>query len=90
MTCYLQENNYDQLIAKKTIKNYEEEIEKEIRNRNRREKKINVIEDEIEEFNKIKNLENEKKRKQKAIYDLNRQMTLMEDELIRKSNTLEN
>ena len=90
MSCYLKENNYDQLKAQETIKNYEDEIEKEIRNRNRREKKINVIEDEKGEFIKIDNLENEDKRKQKANYDLNRQMTLMEDELIRKSNTLQN
>ena len=89
MLCYLRENEYDQLIAKKTIKNYEDEIAKT--NGNKKGKKIKVIEDdEMKEFIKHDNLEiNENKRRQKAIYDLNRQMTLMEDELIRKSNTLE-
>ena len=86
---YLRENDYDQLVAKKTIKNYEDEIAKT--NGNKKGRKIKVIEDdEMKEFIKHDNLEiNENKRRQKAIYDLNRQMTLMEDELIRKSNTLE-
>ena len=87
MKCYLQENEYDQLKAKKTIKNYEDEMEKQ--NKNKKEKKFKVIEDELKKLVKNENFElNEKRRKEKAIYDLNRQMTLMEDELIRKSNTL--
>ena len=88
MYSYLKENDYDQLQAKKTIKNYEDEIAKA--NENKKERKIKVIEDdEMKELIKHDNLEiNEEKRRQKAIYDLNRQMTLMEDELIRKSNTL--
>ena len=88
MYSYLKENEYDQLVAKKTIKNYEDEIAKT--NGNKKERKFNVIDDEeMKELIKHDNLEiNEKKRMKKAIYDLNRQMTLMEDELIRKSFTL--
>jgi len=88
MSCYLKENDYNQLKAKKTIKNYEDEMEKQ--NKNKKEKKFKVIEDELKKFVKKENIEiNEKRRKEKAIYDLNRQMTLMEDEIIRKSNTLQ-
>jgi len=85
MSCYLKENEYDQLKAKKTIKIYEDEIGKE----NKKERKIKVIEDdELKEFIKHENVELfEKKRNQKAIYDLNRQMTLMQEELYQKSKT---
>jgi len=87
MSCYLKENEYDQLTAKKTIKNYEDEIAKI--NENKRERKINVIEDEeLKKFIKHGNVEQfEKKRNQKAIYDLNRQMTLMQNELYKRSKT---
>ena len=87
MTCYLKEKEYDQLAAKKTIKNYEDEIAKI--NENKRERKINVIDDEeLKEFIKHENIEQfEKKRNQKAIYDLNRQMTIMQAELYKKSKT---
>ena len=87
MSCYLKENEYDQLAAKKTIKNYEDEIAKI--NENKRERKINVIEDEeLKKFIKHGNIEQfEKKRNQKAIYDLNRQMTLMQNELYKRSKT---
>ena len=87
MSCYLKENEYDQLAAKKTIKNYEDEIAKI--NENKRERKINVIEDEeLKKFIKHGNVEQfEKKRNQKAIYDLNRQMTLMQNELYKRSKT---
>ena len=87
MTCYLKEKEYDQLAAKKTIKNYEDEIAKI--NENKRERKINVIDDEeLKEFIKHENVEQfEKKRNQKAIYDLNRQMTIMQAELYKKSKT---
>ena len=87
MSCYLKENEYDQLTAKKTIKNYEDEIAKI--NENKRERKINVIEDEeLKKFIKHGNIEQfEKKRNQKAIYDLNRQMTLMQNELYKRSKT---
>ena len=87
MSCYLKENEYDQLTAKKTIKNYEDEIAKI--NENKRERKINVIEDEeLKNFIKHGNVEQfEKKRNQKAIYDLNRQMTLMQNELYKRSKT---
>ena len=87
MSCYLKENEYDQLTAKKTIKNYEDEIAKI--NENKRERKINVIEDEeLKKFIKHGNVEQfEKKRNQKAIYDLNRQMTLMKNELYKRSKT---
>ena len=87
MSCYLKENEYDQLTAKKTIKNYEDEIAKI--NENKRERKINVIEDEeLKKFIKHGNIEQfEKKRNQKAIYDINRQMTLMQNELYKRSKT---
>ena len=87
MSCYLKENEYDQLAAKKTIKNYEDEIAKI--NENKRERKINVIEDEeLKNFIKHGNVEQfEKKRNQKAIYDINRQMTLMQNELYKRSKT---
>ena len=87
MSCYLKENEYDQLTAKKTIKNYEDEIAKI--NENKRERKINVIEDEeLKNFIKHGNVEQfEKKRNQKAIYDINRQMTLMQNELYKRSKT---
>ena len=87
MSCYLKENEYDQLTAKKTIKNYEDEIAKI--NENKRERKINVIEDEeLKNFIKHGNVEQfEKKRNHTAIYDINRQMTLMQNELYKRSKT---
>ena len=84
---YLRENEYDQLVAKKTIKNYEDEIAKI--NENKMKRKSNINEDELKKFIKHETIELEKKRDEKVKYDLNRQMTLMEEELIRKSNTLE-
>ena len=84
---YLRENEYDQLVAKKTIKNYEDEIAKI--NENKMKRKSNIIEDKLKKFIKHETIELEKKRDEKVKYDLNRQMTLMEEELIRKSNTLE-
>lgn len=87
MSCYLKENEYDQLIATKTIKEYENEIAKI--NENKRERKIKIIEDdEIKEFIKPENVELfDKKRNEKVIYDLNRQMTLMKEVLIKKTKT---
>jgi NIMA (never in mitosis gene a)-related kinase len=87
MSCYLKENEYDQLKAQEEIKNYENENAKI--NENKRERKFIVIEEKLKKFIKHDSIELAKKRDQKAKYDLNRQMTLMEDELIRKSNTLE-
>jgi NIMA (never in mitosis gene a)-related kinase len=84
---YLRENDYDQLVAKKTIKNYEDEIAKI--NENKMKRKSNINEDKLKKFIKHETIELEKKRDEKVKYDLNRQMTLMEEELIRKSNTLE-
>ena len=88
MICYLKENNFDNFIAKKTIDDYENEIEK--LNENKKEKQIIIEEDDkIADFiNSQKIEENKKKKDKKALYDLSRQMTLMKLEIsLRKSNT---
>ena len=88
MICYLKENNFDNFIAKRTIDDYENEIEK--LNENKKEKQIIIEEeDKIADFiNSEKIEENKKKKDKKALYDLNRQMTLMKLEIsLRKSNT---
>ena len=86
MECYLQENGFNNLRAKKTIDEYENEIKDN--NSDKKEGKMIVEDLEPKDFILEKNDENEKKRFKKAIYDLNRQMTLMDKELLKKSNTI--
>ena len=85
---YLKENNFDALVAKKTIKDYEDEII--IQNKKKKEKEILVVnddDDKIEDFISPEKLKiNEDNRKKKSFYDISRQMTLMKNDY-RKSKT---
>ena len=87
MDCYLKENNFVHLEALKSIKNYEDENDKN--NQNKKERQIVVANDEeIKDFiTPEKKKKNEEKRIKKAFYDLHRQMTLMQSQIIKKSNT---
>ena len=88
MKCYLKENNFNYLKAKNTIDEYENEIGK-LKNENIKEKQICVIdEDEIKDFITFeKKKVNKIKKDKKILYDLSRQMILMETEFLRKSNS---
>ena len=87
MDCYLKENNFVHLEALKSIKNYEDENDKN--NQNKKERQIVVANDEeIKDFiTPEKKKKNEEKRIKKAFYDLHRQLTLMQSQIIKKSNT---
>ena len=84
---YLSENNFDALVAKKTIKEYEDEIIKQNENKKKEIFVANDDDDTIKDFISPEKLKiNEDKRKKKSYYDISRQMTLMKNDF-RKSKT---
>jgi len=85
MSCYLKENNYDLKKAEESIKEYEDHNEKK---ETKKQGKIKIIENvKIEDSINDDNFGMNKRRENKAKYDLNRQMTLMQKELLRKNMT---
>ncbi len=85
MSCYLKENNYELSQAEKSIKEYEDNNKKK---EAKKKKKIKIIGNkEIQESLNDDNLDINKKIEKKAKYDLNRQMTLMQKELLKKNMT---
>ena len=85
MSCYLKENNYEFSQAEKSIKEYETN---NIKKENKKPKKIKIIENKENEESIIDdNFAINKKREYKTKYDLNRQMTLMQKELLKKNMT---
>ena len=84
MSCYLKENNYELSQAEKSIKEYEDNNNEK---KTKKHIKIKIIENkEIKESINYDNFDI-KKREDKAKYDLNRQMTLMKNELLKKNMT---
>ena len=82
MKCYLEENNFDDKNADLIINNLKDKIKvEEI-------KHIRVLERDIHDIIIYeKNEENEKNRAEKAKYDFYRQMTNINEEIIKKSKT---
>lgn len=90
--CYLSINKFDLKASKLAIKNYEKGVDNEF-NKNIFFiiKGVDINEDDIrpfDNFDEEESIKDNESRIKKAIYDLNRQMTIMTKEVIRKTKTL--
>ena len=85
--CYLKENEFNKSIAEETITKYEQEEKEKEKNKNIT-KKLFVNEKELKDIITSENFViNEDNKEEKAKYDLNRTMTIMSEQILKKAKT---
>ena len=85
MDCYLKQNEFSLQKSLNIIKNYENGLDNEYK-KNKNIRVIDFYKTNQNNINKEKNENNS--RKNKAIYDFNRQMTIMSSEIVKRTNSL--